>query len=377
MALSSLFAQVPQAFSYQAIVRDAAGGLVINSPVNLKFSILKDSATGPSVYEETQTDSTDGRGLISVAVGSGTVVSGSFSSINWGDGVFYLKRETDPSGGSAYTISGVSQLLSVPYAFVAAKVAEAPHASYAAGTHVSVSLTGDTLYVGTGSVILKGISRATYPPPAKVICPGKNPTAVVEVTSSTGRVWMDRNLGASRAATSMDDTASFGDLYQWGRFPDGHQCRTSDTTSIRANTPLPLKGNSWDGKFIIDASVSKADWLSPQNEELWQGDYGGFTNPCPDGFYVPTLADFQAENSAYGISAGGYAQAAYDSPMKFPLPGQRNTIGTVAYEGQYGNYWSSTAAANEAPSLNLGPTSSDLARNDRAFGLSVRCIKTE
>ena len=76
-------------------------------------------------------------------------------------------------------------------------------------------------------------------PPGHVNCNPKFRTAVVEVTSLTGRIWMDRNLGAEQVATSPTDSKAFGDLYQWGRWADGHQCRTSGTTSTLSNTDRP------------------------------------------------------------------------------------------------------------------------------------------
>jgi hypothetical protein len=84
--------------------------------VGLKISVLKDSPYGMAVYEETQSNTTNENGLLSIEVGGGTPITGTFSAINWSTGVYYLKTETDPNGGNNYSISGVGQLLSVPYA---------------------------------------------------------------------------------------------------------------------------------------------------------------------------------------------------------------------------------------------------------------------
>jgi len=119
---SFLHAQVPQKMSYQAVIRDANNNLLVNSPVGLRFSILQGSATGTAVYVETHRPTTNVNGLTSVDIGSGTVVSGTFSTINWSSGIYFLQTETDPSGGTNYSIQGTSQLLTVPYAFVADRV---------------------------------------------------------------------------------------------------------------------------------------------------------------------------------------------------------------------------------------------------------------
>ena len=112
------FAQAPELMSYQALVRDSNDQLIQNSPVGLRISILLNSDTGSAVYTETHTVNTNENGLVTLSIGSGTT-SDDFSSIDWGDGTYYIKSETDPSGGSNYTIEGTSQLLSVPYALYA------------------------------------------------------------------------------------------------------------------------------------------------------------------------------------------------------------------------------------------------------------------
>ena len=120
---SSIFGQSPEKMSYQAVVRDASNNLVTNSIVGLQISILQGSATGTVVYMETQTATANSNGLVTIEIGGGTVVIGDFSSIDWANGSYYILSETDPTGGSNYTISGSSQLLSVPYA-LHAKTAE-------------------------------------------------------------------------------------------------------------------------------------------------------------------------------------------------------------------------------------------------------------
>ena len=116
---STLFAQAPQKMSYQAVVRNASNTLVANSNVGIQISILQGSATGTIVYSETHTSVTNANGLATLQIGSGTLVSGNFNSINWANGPYFLKTETDPTGGTTYSISGTTQLLSVPYALYA------------------------------------------------------------------------------------------------------------------------------------------------------------------------------------------------------------------------------------------------------------------
>ena len=130
-----LFAQAPQKMSYQSVIRKTDGTLVGSIPVSIKISILKGSATGTASYVETQTTTTNNNGLATIEIGGGTPVTGTFAGIDWGAGSYFIKTEIDPAGGSNYTISGTSQLLSVPYALYAGS-------SQSKG-RTSVIITGD------------------------------------------------------------------------------------------------------------------------------------------------------------------------------------------------------------------------------------------
>ena len=118
-----LFAQSPQKMSYQAVIRNSTDQLVTNHAEGMRVSILQGSLTGTPVYVETQTTSTNANGLVTIEIGGGAVISGDFTTIDWSTGVYFIKTETDPTGGTSYTITGTSQLLSVPYALYA-KTAE-------------------------------------------------------------------------------------------------------------------------------------------------------------------------------------------------------------------------------------------------------------
>lgn len=122
---------------------------------------------------------------------------------------------------------------------------------------------------------------------------------------------MDRNLGASQVASSSTDVDSYGDLYQWGRGTDGHEKRTSLTTSSFSNLEVP-----GDAKFI---TTSNSDGRSAQNDNLWQG-ANGINNPCTAGFRVPTAAEWIAELSTWS-SQNKSEDGAFASPLKLPKAG--------------------------------------------------------
>jgi hypothetical protein len=115
-----LIAQAPKKMSYQAVIRNSSDQLVTNHIVGMRISILHGSATGTPVYIEIQTPTTNVNGLVTIEIGGGTPVTGAFSEINWPSGIYFIKTETDPKGGTSYSIIGTSQILSVPYALYAA-----------------------------------------------------------------------------------------------------------------------------------------------------------------------------------------------------------------------------------------------------------------
>jgi uncharacterized protein (TIGR02145 family) len=651
LATTALMAQAPQRISYQSIIRDANKVVVASSPVGIKISLLQGTATGPAVYVETHRSTTNANGLVSLEIGTGTALSGTFAGIDWSNGPYLIQTETDPTGGANYSIPGIAALNSVPYALFSANGTPGPKgatgetgpagpqgstgaigltgatgpagpqgstgatgaagtngavgatgltgATGAAGTNGAVgatgltgatgaagtsgtagvggvttagtnitlsgsgtvaspylvsanipaaasgTLTGSSLnatvtgssltsvgmlanltvtnpivgsitgsststtgnaatvttnanltgpitsvgnstviasQTGTGSTfvmntsptlispalgtpasgiatnliglplgtgvtgtlavanggtgattltgLVKGNGTATmtaavvgtdYQAPLTLTTTGSgaaslsgatlniptlagtapgdmlywNGTAWVKVAAGTdgqtlsfyngapvwtgtisyantvvsggGRVWMDRNLGATQVATNISDVNAYGDLYQWGRGTDGHEKRTSSTTNVLSNNVRPDHG-----KFIISTT---SNWLSSNNVNLWQGN-GGVNNPCPNGFRVPTLAEWTIEINSWG---GNTAAIAFASPLKLTLTGGRNGgDGNVGATGEYGHYWSSTSFGGYPTwevSFQLNGDPVQVADNDPSSGFSVRCIK--
>ena len=117
------YAQSPNSFNYQAVVRNSNGSELTNQIVSIKISIIKGSSSGQSIYSETHTVATNNYGLINIQIGAGSVLSGIFSAIEWGKDTYFVKTELDVSGGNNYELMGITQLLSVPYA-LHAKTAE-------------------------------------------------------------------------------------------------------------------------------------------------------------------------------------------------------------------------------------------------------------
>jgi uncharacterized protein (TIGR02145 family) len=201
------------------------------------------------------------------------------------------------------------------------------------------------------------------------------------VNPVTGKVWLDRNLGATTVTStpSSDYTSnadyitaeegSFGDLYQWGRAADGHQVRTSATQGTQANSWLADEGsNLWDGKFIIGFT----DWLTPAATDLWSGT-AAENNPCPSGYRVPTNAEWNQERQTWSSND---AAGAFASPLKLPVAGFRSlSNGSLSSVGLVSFYWSSTVSGTVARYLYFSSILAFMNPSNRALGVSVRCLK--
>ena len=200
-----------------------------------------------------------------------------------------------------------------------------------------------------------------------------------EVASATGKVWLDRNLGATQVATGSQDYLSYGDLYQWGRAADGHQVIgrdpasgtvTSENENTQASTWIANASfNAWDAKFI----TASGDWLSAPIDNLWTGT-AAENNPCPSGFRIPTNAELNQERASWTVNS---AAGAINSPLKLPLAGYRNNIdGGVSNVSSNGGYWSSTVVGTtDARLLLFSNGGASMTKSSRSLGFSVRCIK--
>ncbi|MDQ3190189.1 MAG: fibrobacter succinogenes major paralogous domain-containing protein [Bacteroidota bacterium] len=385
LIISSVSAQAPQKMSYQAVIRNASNALVTSTPVGMQISILQGSLTGTAIYVETQTPSTNANGLVSLEIGTGIPVTGTFAGINWANGPYFIKTETDPTGGTAYSIAGTNELMSVPYALFSANGAAGATGATgsqgiqgvpgATGTFQSGTVAGQILYWnGTAWVTVAAgnvgqvlvVNNNGQPSWINLLGAGTGSSTDV-YNSITGKVWMDRNLGASQVATSSTDAASYGDLYQWGRATDGHQIRTSGTTATLSAIDQPGHGN-----FITTAAAPN-DWRSPQNTNLWQG-VSGVNNPCPSGYRLPTETELDAERASWG--ANNNAAGAFASPLKLPMPGGRNySTGSLNNVGTEGLYWSSTVSGTNSRFLFFDSSFATISFNGRAYGFSVRCLK--
>ena len=192
------------------------------------------------------------------------------------------------------------------------------------------------------------------------------------------QTWMDRNLGARRVATAINDVLSYGNHYQWGRPSDGHEITVwngdtptsgrgfADATALEALATSDAPGNA---NFIL-TDVSPFDWRDDNNNNRWATANQG---PCPAGYHVPTNDEW---NTADTFGAWNNNTDTFNSALKLPSAGSRSRInGLLDNQGTFGHYWSSTVSGTTARLLRFYSPAATTASGNRAHGFTVRCLK--
>ena len=183
-----------------------------------------------------------------------------------------------------------------------------------------------------------------------------------------GRCWLDRNLGANQAATSIDDEESYGGYFQWGRLMDGHEYPDNMPTILLSAIDNPGLSNF----FLV--MQEPYDWRSPKKNKLWSKT-GGSNNPCPEGWRVPTIEEWENTSSKWNSLLD-----AFNSPLRFSASGYRScSDGMITKNNRACStvLWSCTTNENRAYSICISATESIIEKNNRAMGIPVRCIKAK
>jgi hypothetical protein len=190
------YSQAPEAFNYQAVMRNASGDILTNAQIAVQISILQDSESGTAVYVERFNPTTNDFGLIAIKLGKGTVQSGTFNTIDWGAHAHYIKIEVDPNNGTDFTAMGTTQLLSVPYALYAKSGGGDDADADPANEIQTLGLSETTLSItGGNDVDLSNIGNRTISFPARSL--SREPTQIIITENSLGLIWQqDYHHGA-------------------------------------------------------------------------------------------------------------------------------------------------------------------------------------
>jgi uncharacterized protein (TIGR02145 family) len=376
------FSQVPQKFSYQTVIRNSSNQLLVGQTVGIKISILQGSANGSAVYAETHAPQTNANGLATLEIGGGSLLSGNFANINWANGPFFVKTETDPNGGNNYTITNTSQLLSVPYALYAAKAPDQQQ--------LTVSLTGDTLYLQNGGfVIMPGISEAN------------------NIGGQTGIT--QHTCGATNVHNPDKTYGTMTD--QQGNVYKTIVIGTQEWMAENLKTTIYRNGNAIAN--LTDntqwAGLTTGAWASYNNDSQYDCPYGKLYNwyavadprhVCPSGWHEPTdtewsalinYIDPNADGGIYFNFAGGKLKSTgtqyWGSPNQDAtnesgfsgLPGgTRYSSGVFIDVGSTGYWWSSSENNTSTAwlsGLDYYNGNSGQYGSSKQDGFSVRCLR--
>ena len=250
----NMMAQAPQVMSYQAVLRNAAGELVANQSVGIKISILQGSPTGSLIYQEIYNPNpqTNANGLISLEIGKGIPLTGDFSGIDWSNGPYYLMTETDPAGGTNYTITGTSQLLSVPYALHANSAENYTETDPVFDLSVAAGITGGNISDWNVAWGWGNHASAGYVPDSRSL--NINGTSL-DLTAN--RTW---NVGTVSSVGLI-----LPDIFQVSGSPVSESGTLSATFSKQSNNLVfasPIKGLSGSPAFraLVSVDIPDLNW---------------------------------------------------------------------------------------------------------------------
>jgi hypothetical protein len=318
IALNS-FGQAPEGFKYQAVVRDAGNTVLNNQAVGMQMTIQQGSIGGVTVYQETFSLTTNAYGLVNLEIGSGTVVSGDFTTIDWAAGPYFIETAVDITGGTSYAVMGTSQLMSVPYAL---------HANTAE------NVTNDL------------VDDADADPNNEIQTISRTGTTV---TLNNGGGTFEDSVGVYTAGTGIDITnnvistsgtcgLAIGDTYQGGIifYLDASGCHGLISAPSDQST-----GIQWyNGIYIITNATFDGVKAGQSNTKL-------IINTQGAGSYAAKLCDDLIIYSNTGLFEDWYLPSKYELNLMYQNIGQGNALG-LGNVGGFANlgYWSSTESGN-------------------------------
>ena len=420
-------AQAPRKMSYQAVIRDGNSTLVQSHAVGMRIQILQTSEFGAAVYVETHSTTTNVNGLVTLEIGSGNVVLGTFAGINWADGPYFLKTETDPEGGTNYTIKGTSQLLSVPYALYTKTAENGFSGNYNDLSNKPTLFSGSyndltskpTLFNGSWVNITDkpttiagyGITDAVTTSGNQTIAGNKTFTgtttvsAPINATDAANKAYVD-NLQSQ--ITALENKLISGGLIV--KDVDGNiyniviigtqtwMAENLKTTKYNDGTAIPLvtEGSS-HGPHLYTPGYC---WYN-NDEATYKATYGALYNWyavntgkfCPTGWHVSTNAEWTTLTTYLGgeAVAGGKLKETGTAHWTSRQYGATNETGFTALpggfrvcngeffsEGDFGYLWSATEVDTYSSWLrDLQNISREAHRTTycKKGGLSVRCVR--
>ncbi|MDD4148632.1 MAG: FISUMP domain-containing protein [Bacteroidales bacterium] len=426
LIIPSVFAQTPDKISYQSVIRNSSDQLITDQAIGMKISILQNSESGTPVYVETQAPISNANGLVSIKIGSGTLVTGVFADIDWANDTYFIKTEIDIAGGTNYTITGTSQLLSVPYA-LHAKTAESLTGTYFdqfinifennGMTVVDFSVPYTHVLMGNefGFTDLSAINANTWhwdfgDGNTSTV---QNPTHTyqtegvftVSLTAGNGTLSVTKTKSDYMTVTDGPVYDSFTDVRDGTVYQSvtiGDQVWMAENLKFLEYVYPPDQYNIIFPFFYVygysgsDVAEAKATVNYNTYGVLYNRAAATSYSLCPSGWHLPTDAEWnQLANYFVDIATeGGKLKEAGTTHWNSPNTGATNETGFTALPGgqrdesstfgnlkQVGHWWSATEDdpeyENYGLTWELRYDSSSLERSAHFYsvGLSVRCVR--
>jgi uncharacterized protein (TIGR02145 family) len=405
--------------SYQAVVRDAGNNLVVSSNIGVQVSILQGEATGTAVYVERHFPATNSNGLVTLEIGTGTVVSGDFSTIDWADDSYFIKAEIDLNGGANYTISATSQLLSVPYALHANKAdaltdgeTDPEFNAWDKSTGISItesqisdfksyltdeidgSVTNEIQDIG--NVLIQGTDAG-----AKQIKNIANPTAAQDAATKAYVDEIKESIFDELLDVGLNGVMEDSDGNRYATIKIGNQVWMAENLKVTKEsngTAIPLITDNTEWANLGDNNTDKAYCYYSNSVDSLEKygalyTYAAALVACPAGWHLPSDAEWTelenyisndgysgTEGTALKSSVGWVNGGNGTNDYRFgALPGgiRDSDYGTFYNVGNYGYWWSATESnSSNAGYRSLNSGSSELGNNvyHKSLGLSVRCL---
>jgi uncharacterized protein (TIGR02145 family) len=421
MAVSTI-AQAPNKLSYQAVIRNNSGALVSNSNVGIRIQILQNSEFGTAVYVETHSVATNENGLATLEIGGGTVIVGTFAGIDWSSGPYFLKTETDPAGGTNYTITGISQILSVPYA-LHAKTSENGFSGDYNDLENKPEFEGwdndesdDVTLAGNQTIAGNKTFTGTINASSNVITNVANP---INSTDAANKAYVDEikeTIYNELLDAGMNGVVKDIDGNSYKTLKISNQVWMAENLKTTKYCNGDLIGTTTPATLDISGETTpKYQWAYDGNESnvaIYGRLYTWYAvtdsrNVCPAGWHVPidaewtTLKDYLTNNgygyggsgsdiaksmaatsgwTTYGtVGTVGNDQASNNRSGFTALPGgYRGGSGYFDSIGYTGSWWSSSAYdATYAWHSILLYTKENAGRyyNSKELGFSIRCVR--
>ncbi len=363
-----LFAQTPETFQYQAVVRDNSGNVLENKEVSFRISVLKGSTDGNALYSEEHQVTTNNFGLVNLQIGGGSQLSGDFSAIEWEDDTYFLKVELDEQGGSDYSVMGTSPLLSVPYAMHAQTVTDKDDADADPENEIqNLTLENDTLTITLNDNSAQ-IDLTPYLDSTDADADPENEIQDLNLSGNTLTITLNGNPTEIDLSPYLDnqtisyknDTLSISDGNEVVLPYDSSQWKLKNDNIVYLGKNVGVGSTNPRSKLEVmgDSTFTEKDTLFSVKDKDGNIVFAVF----PDGAKVYVNSSSKGNVGGFAVSGRTANKASEYEVMRVTPDSTRFYLPESTAKGKVGGFAVSGRTANKAESENIFLTSKDSTR---------------